>query len=163
VIPRGGETLIRFVHEHARVPTIQHFQGVCHVYVDKSADLDKALEIVATARPARPRRATPPSACWCTRPWPRASSSQARRACRGRTASRSAARNGSHRSRAGAASVKPADESDFGSEFLDLILAARVVDSLDDAVEHIAEYASDHTEAMVSKDDREHSTSSSAG
>ncbi|MEM9559866.1 MAG: glutamate-5-semialdehyde dehydrogenase, partial [Planctomycetota bacterium] len=54
VIPRGGETLIRFVHEHSRVPTVQHFHGVCHVYVDASADPERALEIVATGKASAP-------------------------------------------------------------------------------------------------------------
>ena len=54
VIPRGGEALIRFVHEHSRIPTIQHFHGVCHIYVDKAADLGKALDIVATAKTSAP-------------------------------------------------------------------------------------------------------------
>lgn len=54
VIPRGGTALIRFVHEHARIPTIQHFHGVCHVFVDRAADLDKALAIVATGKSSAP-------------------------------------------------------------------------------------------------------------
>lgn len=152
VIPRGGETLIRFVHEHARVPTIQHFQGVCHVYVDASADLDTALEIVATGKTSSPATCNT-TECVLVHESVAAAfvPMLAERAERDgfeiRAEPKFAAAAG------GASSVKPAAGDDFGAEFLDLILAAKVVDSLDEAVAHIARFGSDHTEAIVATDE----------
>lgn len=151
VIPRGGETLIRFVHEHARVPTIQHFQGVCHVYVDASADLDRAIEIVATGKTSAPATCNTTE---CVLVHEAVASrfvpALADRAARDGFEIRGD--EGFLGLAGGAPSVKPAADDDFGREFLDLILAARVVTSLDDAVEHIGRFGSDHTEAIVAED-----------
>ncbi len=151
VIPRGGETLIRFVHEHARVPTIQHFQGVCHVYIDASADLGKAIEIVATGKTSAPATC---NATECVLVHesvaeafvPRLAARAERDGFEIRAEPRFAGLA------AGSASVVPASPDDFGREFLDLVLAAKVVDSLDDAIEHITRFGSDHTEAIVAED-----------
>lgn len=150
VIPRGGETLIRFVHEHSRVPTVQHFHGVCHAYVDAAADLDSALEIVATGK------ASAPATCNATECAlvhesvaaafiPRLAERCARDGVELRGCARTAELAGSH-------AVTPAAEGDFGTEFLDLILACRVVGSIDDAVAHIHAHGSDHTDAIVTAD-----------
>ncbi|MEO1583063.1 MAG: glutamate-5-semialdehyde dehydrogenase [Planctomycetota bacterium] len=151
VIPRGGETLIRFVHEHARVPTIQHFQGVCHVYVDASADLDKAIEIVATGKTSAPATCNT-TECVLVHERiaadfvPRLAERAERDGFEIRADARFLGLAG------GRPSVRPAADDDFGFEFLDLILAARVVGSLDEAVDHIARFATDHTEAVVAED-----------
>ena len=152
VIPRGGETLIRFVHEHARVPTIQHFQGVCHVFVDRSADLDKAIEIVATGKTSAPATCNTTE---CVLVHSDVAGAFVPRLAR-RAEHDGFQIRGDHRFLSlagGSRAVVAASEHDFGTEFLDLILAAKVVASLDEAIEHITRYASDHTEAIVAEDE----------
>jgi glutamate-5-semialdehyde dehydrogenase len=150
-IPRGGEALIRFVNEHARVPTIQHFKGVCHVYVDRSADLDAAVRIVSTGKTGAPATCNATECVLVHREIaPRFAPALAARAERDRFRIR--ADREFMDLAAGSASVEPAADADFGAEFLDLILAARVVGSLDDAAAHIARFGSDHTEAIIAQD-----------
>lgn len=151
VIPRGGAGLIRFVHEHSRIPTIQHFHGVCHVFVDKGADLDEALEIVATGKTSAPATCNTTECvlvhkdvadAFLPRLIERAGKDGVE--IRGDDAFVAAAK--------GAAHVRAATDGDWGTEYLDLILAARVVDSFNDAVAHIGRYSSGHTEAIVTED-----------
>lgn len=150
VIPRGGAALIRFVHEHSRVPTVQHFQGVCHVYVDATADVDMAVEIVATGKTSAPATC---NATECVlvheEVAPRFVPRLAQRAERDGFEIRGDAR---FRELAEPAAVVAARDDDYGREFLDLVLAARVVPSVDDAIEHIHRFASNHTEAIVGVD-----------
>lgn len=124
VIPRGGAGLIRFVREHSRIPTIQHFHGVCHVYVDASADLDKAVEIVATGK------ASAPATCNATE------CVLVHRGVADEFVPRLVERverdgveiRGDERVYAlGGGAVMVASESDYGTEFLDLVLAARLL------------------------------------
>ncbi|MEO1716275.1 MAG: glutamate-5-semialdehyde dehydrogenase [Planctomycetota bacterium] len=151
VIPRGGEALIRFVHENARIPTIQHFQGVCHVYVDASADLDKAIEIVATGKTSAPATCNTTECVLVHEAVAAAFVPRlAERAARDGFEIRAEPRFASFAN--GVESVVQASADDFGHEFLDLILAAKVVGSLEDAVDHIARHGSDHTEAIVAED-----------
>ncbi len=151
VIPRGGEALIRFVHEHSRIPTIQHYQGVCHVFVDKGADLDKALEIVATGKTSAPATCNTTECvlvhkdvadAFLPRLIERAGKDGVE--IRGDDAFVAAANGAGH--------VRAATDGDWGREYLDLILSARVVDSFDDAVAHIGRHSSGHTEAIVTED-----------
>lgn len=151
VIPRGGAGLIRFVHEHSRIPTIQHFHGVCHVFVDKGADLEKALEIVATGKTSAPATCNTTecvlvhkdvAGAFLPRLIERAGKDGVE--IRGDESFVAAAK--------GAAHVRAASDADWGTEYLDLILAARVVDSFDGAVGHIGRYSSGHTEAIVTED-----------
>ncbi len=132
VIPRGGAGLIRFVHEHATIPTVQHFEGVCHVYVDARADLDTALEIVATGKTSAP------ATCNSTE-------------CVLIHESVADAFLPRLRARADADGVE-LREGDYGTEFLDLILSYRIVPDMDAAIAHIHEYTSNHTEAIVTAD-----------
>ncbi|GJM19150.1 MAG: gamma-glutamyl phosphate reductase [Phycisphaeraceae bacterium] len=132
VIPRGGAGLIRFVHEHAKVPTVQHFEGVCHVYVDERADLDKALEIVATGKTSAPATC---NSTECVLIHAKVADAFLPRL----------------RARADADGVE-LREGDYGTEFLDLILSYKVVPSMDDAVAHIHEHTSNHTESIVTED-----------
>lgn len=147
-IPRGGEGLIRFVAEHARVPVIKHYKGVCHFYVDAAADLDLALDLLLDGKVARP------SACNALETLlvhadvaveflPRAAVMLRERGVELR---------GDARSRA-LIDAKPATDDDWDAEFLDLILAVRVVDSLDDAITHIRRHGSDHTEVIATRDE----------
>lgn len=149
VIPRGGEGLIRAVTEQATMPVLKHYKGVCHVYVDQGADLDKALEIVFNAKVQR---------CGVCNALE----------CLLVQADEAAAFLPAVAARLGAAGVRfracptalpllgdaaqAAKDEDWGHEFLDLILAVRVVADMDQALEHIAAYGSNHTEAIVTRD-----------
>jgi glutamate-5-semialdehyde dehydrogenase len=148
VIPRGGEALIRFVSEHARVPVIQHFKGVCHLFVDRGADVDAATRLAVNGKLSRPgvcnalecllvdagdaERLLPPIA---------------RALIAG-----GAELRGCERTRALVPDARAAGEGDWGFEFLDKVLAARVVDGIDGALAHVARYGSGHTEAICTRD-----------
>lgn len=153
VIPRGGEALIRFVREHARMATIQHYRGVCHVYVDAAADVGMAVEIVATGKASAPATC---NATECVLVHERVAGEFlprfVERAKRDGVTIRGDARVVGLCG--GAGGVEAATEADFGREFLDLVLAARVVGSMEEALAHIARYTSDHTEAIVTEDAR---------
>ncbi|NDK37608.1 glutamate-5-semialdehyde dehydrogenase [Pseudoxanthomonas gei] len=147
-IPRGGEGLIRFVAEHARVPVIKHYKGVCHFFVDASADLELALRLLVDGKVARP------SACNSLETLlvhERIAADFLPLAAR-EMAARKVELRGDPRSRALAGITIEATEADYAAEFLDLILAVRVVDSLDQALEHIRQYGSDHTEVIATSD-----------
>jgi len=148
VIPRGGEALIRFVHEHARVPTVLHFKGVCHIYVDEDADLDRALDIVASAKTSNPATCNTVECVLVHESvsgafLPKLKASLDRLGVELRA---------DPRARALAPDAALATDDDWGREYLDLILACRVVDSMDEAIEHIERFGSDHTEAIVTRD-----------
>lgn len=148
-IPRGGEGLIRFVAEHARVPVIKHYKGVCHLFVDASADPELALRLLLDGKTARP------SACNALETLlvhgdiadvfvPRAVAALQQRGVEVRGDAGIASRAGG---------VVPIGEDDDAAEFLDLVIAARVVDSLDAALAHIQHFGSDHTEVIATRDD----------
>ncbi|MBD9369060.1 glutamate-5-semialdehyde dehydrogenase [Xanthomonas sp. XNM01] len=147
-IPRGGEGLIRFVAEHARVPVIKHYKGVCHLFVDASADIDLALRLLVDGKVSRP------SACnsletllvhadIAPRFLPAAAAALRERGVELR---------GDAASRALVAGLGDAGEEDYAAEFLDLILAIRVVPDLDTAIAHIRRHGSDHTEVIATAD-----------
>ena len=147
-IPRGGEGLIRFVAEHARVPVIKHYKGVCHVYVHAAADLNTALAIVENAKVQRPGVCNAVETVLVDRGIADAFVP----ALVERLASRVELR-GDDRTRAlGGDRVRPASELDWSAEYLDLVLAVRVVDDLDAAIHHIERYGSNHTESIVTTD-----------
>ncbi len=148
IIPRGGEGLIRFVAEHSRIPVLKHYKGVCHIFVDESADLDMAEEICFNAKVQRPgvcnametmlvHEAVAPGFL------PRMNT---------RFRQAQVELRGCPRSREIDPLVRPAQEEDWGVEFLDLILAVKVVPDLNAALAHIARYSSNHTEAIVTRD-----------
>lgn len=148
-IPRGGEGLIRFVAEHARVPVIKHYKGVCHLYVDAAADLDLALDLLLDGKVSRP------GVCNALETLlvhadvadaflPRAAAMLTERGVQLRADPRALARM---------PGAVPAHDDDWDAEFLDLILAVRVVASLDDAIAHIRRHGSDHTEVIATRDD----------
>ena len=147
-IPRGGEGLIRFVAEHARVPVIKHYKGVCHLFVDASADIELALRLLVDGKVARP------SACNSLETLlvhERIAADFLPLAAR-EMAARKVELRGDKRSRALAGIEVEATEADYAAEFLDLILAVRVVAGLDEALEHIRRYGSDHTEVIATSD-----------
>ncbi len=163
VIPRGGEGLIRAVVEKSRVPVLKHYRGVCHVYVDRAADLEKAAAIVVNAKAQRPgvcnaaetlllHGDVAPAALAAILP-PLAAAGVELRACeRTRSIVDALPEDVLPADARCALRIKPATTEDWAAEYLDLILAVRVVDSLDDAVDHICAWGSDHTEAIVTED-----------
>jgi glutamate-5-semialdehyde dehydrogenase len=149
-IPRGGEGLIRYVAEHARVPVIKHYKGVCHVYVHGDADLDIAERIVDNAKTHRPGVCNALETLLVDRTIapafiPRVVA---------RLADRVELRGDDDTQRLGGSRIQPATEDDWSAEYLDLILAVRVVDGLAAAVAHIEHYGSNHTESIITRDPR---------
>ncbi|MHB1897318.1 MAG: glutamate-5-semialdehyde dehydrogenase [Metallibacterium sp.] len=147
-IPRGGESLIRFVAEHARVPVIKHYKGVCHLYVDRAADPAQALALLLDGKTSRPGVCNAIEtllvhADIAPRFLPAALTALAAHGVEVR---------GCARTRAHADTVRAASDDDYAAEFLDLILAVRVVDDLEAALAHIAQYGSDHTEVIATAD-----------
>jgi len=147
VIPRGGEGLIRSVTEVSRIPVLKHYKGVCHIYVDKDADLIKATPVILNGKVQRP------GVC---------------NALEGLLVHRNVAEKyvpeivdtltkegvevrGCEQSVALSSQVKPATEEDWGTEFLDLILVLRIVDDMDEALTYIRKYGSQHTEVILTE------------
>ena len=148
IIPRGGEGLIRFVAEHSRIPVLKHYKGVCHIFVDQGADLDLAQTVCFNAKVQRPgvcnametllvHEAAAPAFL----PPMLARFREAGVELRGCPATVRLDPQ-----------VIPAKPEDWGYEFLDLILAVKVVPDLDAALDHIARYSSNHTEAIITRD-----------
>lgn len=144
VIPRGGEALIRFVTEHARVPVIQHYKGVCHMFVDRGADHAMAERLVVDAKLSRVGVC---NALECLL----VDAAEAE-AFLPRLAAHAVEIRADARTCELLPSAKPASEDDWGREFLAEVLAVRVVDGIDGALRHIARYGSNHTEAIVTND-----------
>ncbi|WP_044237341.1 glutamate-5-semialdehyde dehydrogenase [Chondromyces apiculatus] len=143
-IPRGGEGLIRFVSEHARVPVIQHYKGVCHLYVDAEADLDLALRLVENGKLSRPGVC---NALECLLVDERVAAPLLARVAT-LVDTRGLELRGDEATCALVPAARRAADDDYGAEFLAPILAVRVVRGLDDALDHIARYGSNHTEAI---------------
>ncbi|HVH40901.1 MAG TPA: glutamate-5-semialdehyde dehydrogenase [Labilithrix sp.] len=147
-IPRGGEALIRFVTENARVPVVQHYKGVCHLFLDEGADVELATKIVLNAKMSRPGVCNAlecllVDAADAERLLPPVARALVAAGCELR---------GCERTRALVREAKVATADDWGREFLDTILAVRVVDGLEGALAHVAEYGSGHTEAILTRD-----------
>ena len=148
-IPRGGEGLIRFVAEHARVPVIKHYKGVCHLYVDRAADPVLALNLLIDGKATRPGVCNALETLLVHADIAGSFLPQAAIALR----QRGVELRGDERSRALVPDMIAASEDDYAAEFLDLILAVRVVDDLDAALAHIRCYGSDHTEVIATADE----------
>ena len=148
-IPRGGESLIRFVAEHARVPVIKHYKGVCHLYVDRAADIELAVGLLIDGKTSRPGVCNALETLLVHRDiaaefLPRAL---------GVLASHGVEVRGDEATRRFDPSLAPATNADFDAEFLDLIIAVKVVDDLPAALAHIACFGSDHTEVIATTDE----------
>ncbi len=148
IIPRGGEELIRFVVSHSRIPVIKHYKGVCHVFVDASADMAVAQNVCFNAKVQRPgvcnametllvHSSIAPSFLPSMAEKLRSAGVEIR---------------GCPETRRIVNFAVAAKEEDWGAEYLDLILAVRVVRDLDEAIAHIIRYGSSHTEAIVTRD-----------
>ena len=148
-IPRGGEGLIRFVAEHARVPVLKHYKGVCHLYVHAAADLDLALRLADNGKVQRPSACNAVETILVDRA---VADAFVPRLCARFAEQRVEVRGDAEVQRLGGPAVKLATDDDWAAEYLDLIVAVRVVDGLDAAIAHIERWGSDHTEAIVTTD-----------
>lgn len=148
IIPRGGEALIRMVADRSKIPVIKHYKGVCHVYVDKEADLKKALKICINAKVQRPGVCNAMETLLVHRAVARDFLPKAIEALR----QQGVEIRGCDHTRKLAGNVKKAKESDWYEEFLDLILAVKVVKDVEDAIEHISKYGSGHSDSIVTED-----------
>jgi glutamate-5-semialdehyde dehydrogenase len=148
IIPRGGEGLIRSVAEKSRIPVIKHYKGVCHIYVDEGVDRKQAVPVCVNAKVQRPgvcnametllvhEKAAPGFL-------PAVAAELTRNGVELR---------GCPKTVRLVPQARPAEEEDWGTEFLDLILAVKVVSSMEEAMEHIRRYGSLHTEAILTRD-----------
>ena len=146
LIPRGGAGLIRACIENATVPCIQTGTGICHVYIDKSADINKALDIIENAKTSRPSVCNAAEVCLVDS----AIAHEFLPLLKERLSGVELRLD----ERAGKIiDGTPANENDFDTEFLDYILAVGVVDGVEAAVEHIAKHSTSHSEAIVAEDE----------
>ncbi|MDD5758304.1 MAG: glutamate-5-semialdehyde dehydrogenase [Desulfobulbaceae bacterium] len=145
IIPRGGEGLIRFVSEHSRIPVLKHYKGVCHIFVDSSADLQMASDIVFNSKVQRPGVCNSLETLLVHREV----AAMALPIIGKRLAEAGVELRGCPETCAILPYAKAAVAEDWPAEYLDLILAVRVVSNLDDALDHIAQYSSLHTESII--------------
>ncbi len=145
VIPRGGEGLIRFVTENSRIPVLKHYKGVCHVYVDQDADVDMAVEIVDNGKTQRPGVCNALEGLLVHREI----AASFLPVAADRLIGKGVELRGCPRCCSLVKTISPAHDSDWGKEFLDLILVVRIVDSMDEAIAYIEQYGSNHTETIV--------------
>lgn len=148
IIPRGGESLMRVVMEHSTIPVIKHDAGVCHIYVDAEADPAMAEQVCFNAKVQRPSTCNAMETLLVHQ-------GIARTWLAGFIDKLVAAKvevRGCQKTCTLSSAAKPASESDYGKEFLDLTLAVKVVKNIDEAMEHIARYGSRHTEAIITTD-----------
>jgi glutamate-5-semialdehyde dehydrogenase len=147
IIPRGGEGLIRFVSENSQIPVIQHYKGVCHLYVDKQADQDKAIDILINGKVQRP------GVCNSLETFlvhqdiaeeflPKAAKALGQDNVKVYACERSI----QYFENAG-----PANDEEYDKEYLSLAISLRVVDSFEQAIEHIQKFSSNHTEVIVTE------------
>lgn len=145
IIPRGGEGLIRFVASNSRIPVLKHYKGVCHAFVDTSADLEMAADIVLNGKTQRPGVCNSLEALLVHREV----AAEFLPAVGARLAAAGVELRGCPQTTALLPEAKAAGDDDWGMEFLDLILAVRVVADIDEAMAHIDRYSSQHTETIV--------------
>ncbi|WP_275423384.1 glutamate-5-semialdehyde dehydrogenase [Geomonas subterranea] len=148
IIPRGGESLIRFVVENSKIPVIKHYKGVCHVFVDASADFEMAREIIINAKVQRPGVCNALETLLIHKDIAESFVPFIYQALDAQKVEL----RGDETFRRFAPQAVPATEDDWYAEYLELILAARVVDGLDAAIDHINRYCSLHTESIITGD-----------
>jgi glutamate-5-semialdehyde dehydrogenase len=145
MIPRGGEELIRFVAKNARMPVLKHYKGVCHVYVDSDVDLEMARSICLNAKAQRPATCNAMETLLVhetvAESFLPAMAEEFRRI--------GVELRGCERTRALVSGCEAATDEDWYAEYLDLILAVRIVPDMEEAIRHITKYGSQHTEAIV--------------
>jgi glutamate-5-semialdehyde dehydrogenase len=150
LIPRGGQSLMEFVTRESTIPVIKHDKGVCHTYVDASANLEMAEAICFNAKVQRPGTCNAMETLLVHE----AIAYSFLPPLIARYQAAGVEVRGCPRTQIIVAGVTPAKESDWGTEFLDLILAVKVVKDMTQAIEHIAKYGSQHSEAIVTQDDK---------
>ena len=148
IIPRGGESLIRTVYENSRIPVIAHYKGVCHVFIDASADPGMAETISLNAKVQRPGVCNAMETLLVHREF----AGKHLAALAGALRKAGVILRGCERTCKMVPGAEPATEEDWSAEYLDLRLSVRVVDTIDEAIDHIARYGSLHTEAIVTSD-----------
>jgi len=149
IIPRGGEGLIRTVTENSRIPVLKHYKGVCHVYVHEKANLDMALSIVLNAKVQRPAVCNAMETLLVDAKIAKTFLPLALKALQEKGVE---IRGCPKTLEIYSKEIKPAEEADWFAEYLDLILAVKVVENLDEAIQHINRYGSNHTDAIVTED-----------
>jgi len=147
VIPRGGESLIRFVTEHSKVPVIQHYKGVCHVYVDAEANLKMALEVVVNAKTSRPGVCNAMETLLVDA----SVAPEFLRNLETVMKQKDVSLLAESRALALLSSATPASETTFDTEHLALLLNVKVVDGIEGAIAHIDAHGSHHTEAIITE------------
>ena len=145
IIPRGGEELIRFVMNHSKIPVIKHYKGVCHIFVDESADLEMATQICLNAKVQRPGVCNAMETLLVHAKV----AEQFLPKIAGALQKEGVELRGCPETRKILSNIKEAKEEDWYQEYLDLILSIRVVKDIEEAMEHIATYGSLHTEAIL--------------
>lgn len=148
IIPRGGEGLIRFVTERSRIPVLKHYKGVCHIYVDEFADLEIASQVCFNAKVQRPGVC---NAMETMLVHERIADDFLPTMAK-RLQDAGVEIRGCPKTSALVSGTKPVEESDWPAEFLDLILSIKIVSTMDEALDHIEKYGSNHTEAIITKD-----------
>jgi glutamate-5-semialdehyde dehydrogenase len=148
IIPRGGEELIRFVTNHSKIPVIKHYKGVCHIFVDESADLEMATRICLNAKVQRPGVCNAMETLLVHEKVANRFLPKVAKALR----KEGVELRGCPRTRKVLTGLKAASDEDWFQEYLDLILSIKVVNGIEEAVEHIKRYGSLHTEAILTAD-----------
>ncbi|PKN70171.1 MAG: glutamate-5-semialdehyde dehydrogenase [Deltaproteobacteria bacterium HGW-Deltaproteobacteria-12] len=148
IIPRGGEELIRAVVAQSKIPVIKHYKGVCHIFVDASADMEMAVNICRNAKAQRPGVCNALETMLVHKDiarkfLPRAAEELSKA---------NVSLKGCNKTRRILKDIAAATEADWYAEYLDLILAVRIVDNIDEAIAHIEKYGSLHTEAIITSD-----------
>ncbi|HNY66312.1 MAG TPA: glutamate-5-semialdehyde dehydrogenase [Deltaproteobacteria bacterium] len=147
VIPRGGEGLIRTVVENSRIPVLKHYKGVCHIFVDRDADFEKAYTICLNAKVQRPGVCNAMETLLVDEAIAGEFLPEMIRLFR----EQGVEIRGCEKTRAIVPGVRPATESDWYEEFLGLVLAVKVTNGMQEAIDHIEQYGSDHTEAIITE------------
>jgi len=145
IIPRGGEGLIRFVTETSRIPVLKHYKGVCHLYIDESADIAAGIRIAMNGKTQRPGVCNALEGILVHQ----AIADRFLPVAAGELLAAGVELRGCSRSCALVSDIVPALDSDWGTEFLDLKMIVKVVDSMDEAMGYIEQYGSRHTEVIV--------------
>lgn len=148
IIPRGGEELIRAVVAQSRIPVIKHYKGVCHIFVDATADMDMAVNICANAKAQRPGVCNALETLLVHE----AAAPAFLPALAAKMQKAGVLLKGCDKTRKILEDIDAATEEDWYAEYLDLILSVKIVASLDEAVAHIEKYGSLHTESIITKD-----------
>jgi len=148
IIPRGSNTFVRYIMEHSRIPVLGHADGICHIYIDRNVDVKEAVDIVVDSKTQYVAVCNALETLLVHKDSARDVLPPLREALE----AKSVEIRGCERTRR-IIPCKPATEEDWKTEYLDFVLSIKIVDSLDDAIEHINTYGSGHTDAIVSRDE----------